>query len=107
MITGCVPDNKRSINGYHSMSNGLVPDKTEMQRMRTGQNVLPKSKGSFMLVYYFQPVRHSIVPSFCQSAIPSMFNVFFCNIRNVCPILFKFSQHYNHQTMRVWWKNRG
>ena len=36
-----VPDNKRSINGYHSTSNGLVPDKTEMQRMRTGQNVLP------------------------------------------------------------------
>ena len=38
-ITGCVPDNKRSINGYHSTSNGLVPDKTEVQRMRTGQNV--------------------------------------------------------------------
>ena len=40
-ITGCVPDNKQSINGYHSTSNGLVPDKTEVQRMRTGQNVLP------------------------------------------------------------------
>ena len=41
MLTGCVPDNKRSINGYHRTSNGLVPDKTEVQRMRTGQNVLP------------------------------------------------------------------
>ena len=40
-LTGCVPDNKRSINGYHRSSNGLVPDKTEVQRMRTGQNVLP------------------------------------------------------------------
>ena len=50
-----------------------------------------------MLVYCFQPVRHSIVPSFCQSVIPSMFNVFFCNIRNVCPILFKF---YNTTTIR-------
>ena len=40
-LTGCVPDNKRSINGYHRTSNGLVPDKTEVQRMRTGQNVLP------------------------------------------------------------------
>ena len=41
MYTGCIPDNKRSIDGYHRMSNGLVPDKTEMQRMRTSQNVLP------------------------------------------------------------------
>ena len=40
-LTGCIPDNKRSINGYHRTSNGLVPDKPEVQRMRTGQNVLP------------------------------------------------------------------
>ena len=39
-LTGCVP-NKRSINGYHRTSNGLVLDKTEVQRRRTGQNVLP------------------------------------------------------------------
>ena len=64
-------------------------------------------KGRFMLVYCFQPIRHSIVPSFCQSVIPSTFKIFFCNMRNNCPILFKFSQHHDHQTMRVWWKNRG
>ena len=37
MLTGCIPHNKRSINGYHRTSNGLVPAKTEVQRMRNGQ----------------------------------------------------------------------
>ena len=40
-FTGNVPDNKRSINGYHRTRHGLVPDKTEVQCMRNGQNVLP------------------------------------------------------------------
>ena len=40
-LTGCVPDNKRSINVYHRTSNGLVLDKMDEQRMRTRQNVLP------------------------------------------------------------------
>ena len=39
-FTGYIPDNKRSINGYHRTSNGPFPDKTEVQRMRNGQNVL-------------------------------------------------------------------
>ena len=34
-LTGYVPDNKRPITGYHRTRNGLVPDKTEEQRMRT------------------------------------------------------------------------
>ena len=49
-----------------------------------------------MLVYCFKPVRHSIVPSFCQSVIPSTFNVFFCNIRNVCRICSNF-----HNTITI------
>ena len=34
--------NKRLMNGYHRMGNGLVPAKTEVQRMRNGQNVLSR-----------------------------------------------------------------
>ena len=37
---GYVPHNKRPINGYHRTSNELVPAKTEVRRMRNGQNVL-------------------------------------------------------------------
>ena len=59
-------------------------------------------KRSFRVVYCFQPVPHSIIPWFCQWVIPSTFKVFFFNLSNVCPILFKFSPHHNHQTMHVW-----
>ena len=40
-FTRYVPHNKRSINGYHRTSNRLVPARTEVQRMRNGQNILP------------------------------------------------------------------
>ena len=38
MFTGYVPHNKQSFNGYHRTSNGLVPAKTEVHRMRNRQN---------------------------------------------------------------------
>ena len=64
--------------------------------------VYTPTKRSFRVVYCFQPVRHSIIPWFCQWVIPSTFKVFFCNLSNVCPILFNFSPHDNHQTMHIW-----
>ena len=47
-FTGYVPHNKRSINGYHRTSNGLVPAKTQVQRMRNGQNVLPAKENGHL-----------------------------------------------------------
>ena len=42
---------------------------------------------------------------FSLSAIPSFrdhfFNILLCNFSSSCPILFKFSPHFNHQTLHV------
>ena len=103
--------------------NGCETDKTFFQRKRNGHlpntrntnfcltyslfsllktPVYTPAKRSFRVVYCFQPVGHSIIPWFGQWVIPSTFKVFFCNLSNSCPILFKFSPHHNHQSMHVW-----
>ena len=119
---GYVPHNKWSFNGYHCTSNRLVPGKTDEKQTKRSSSVketdiyqtrgtqiccityslfsllktpvYTPAKQSFSVVYCFQPVRHSIIPWFCQLVIPSTFKVFFCNLSNVCPILFKFSPHH-------------
>ena len=48
------------------------------------------------MVYCFQSVSHPIIPWFCQWVIPPKFKVFFCNLSNVCPILFNF-----HHTITI------
>ena len=103
--------------------NGRETDETFFQRKGDGhlpntrnRNLLPHifivlvientclypAKRSFRVEYCFQPVSHSIIPWFCQWVIPSTFKVFFYNLSNVCPILFKFSPHHNHQALHVW-----
>ena len=90
MFIVCVPDDNQSINGYHHMSNRLIPDKTEAQSMRNGEKPSPNvretdinqsqgtqiccltillkthiythAKQKFRVVNCFQPVCHSIIP---------------------------------------------
>ena len=74
MFTEYAPDNKRSINGYHRTSNLLVPDKTEVQRIRTGQNVLPtfcqhlrfSSVTQVMFVRFCPNFHHTITVRHCM-----------------------------------------
>ena len=75
--------------------------------------VIPPAKRSFRGVYCFQPVRHSVIPSFRDSVIPSfrhsvnIWTSLLNNLSSFCLICFKFSPHLRHQTIHVWYEFRG
>ena len=75
--------------------------------------VIPPAKRSFRGVYCFQPVRHSVIPSFRDSVIPSfrhsvnIWTSLLNNLSSFCLICFKFSPHLHHQTIHVWYEFRG
>ena len=74
---------------------------------------IPPAKRSFRGVYCFQPVRHSVIPSFRDSVIPSfrhsvnIWTSLLNNLSSFCLICFKFSPHLHHQTIHVWYEFRG
>ena len=75
--------------------------------------IIPPAKRSFRGVYCFQPVRHSVIPSFRDSVIPSfrhsvnIWTSLLNNLSSFCLICFKFSPHLHHQTIHVWYEFRG
>ena len=75
--------------------------------------IIPPAKRSFSGVYCFQPVRHSVIPSFRHSVIPSfrhsvnIWTSLLNNLSSFCLICFKFSPHLHHQTIHVWYEFRG
>ena len=56
-------------------------------------------------VYCFQPVRHSVIPSFRHSV--NIWTSLLNNLSSLCLICFKFSPHLHHQTIHVWYEFRG
>ena len=67
--------------------------------------VIPPAKRSFRGVYCFQPVRHSVIPSFRHSV--NILTTLMNNLNSFCLILFKFLPHLHHQTIHVWYEFRG
>ena len=67
--------------------------------------VIPPAKRSFRGVYCFQPVRHSVIPSFRHSV--NIWTSLLNNLSSFCLICFKFSPHLHHQTIHVWYEFRG
>ena len=55
---------------------------------------IPPAKRSFRGVYCFQSVRNSVILKFRDSVHISRFLMY--NLSSFCPILFKFSTHFNH-----------
>ena len=66
---------------------------------------IPPAKRSFRGVYCFQPVRHSVIPSFRHSV--NIWTSLLNNLSSFCLICFKFSPHLRHQTIHVWYEFRG
>ena len=66
--------------------------------------IIPPAKRSFRGVYCFQPVRHSVTPSFRHSV--NIWTSLLNNLSSFCLICFKFSPHLRHQTIHVWYEFR-
>ena len=58
------------------------------------QHIYTPAKRSFRGVYCFQSVRNPEILKFCHSVHISKFLMY--NLSSFCPILFKFSTHFNH-----------
>ena len=66
---------------------------------RSGWVIISPTKHSFRGYTVFSMC---MIPWFCQHLRCLLYN-----FDSLCPILFKFTPHLNHQTVQVWQENRG